>query len=271
MMANVTEQTYVANNQILEARLAQFEGRLNDLFDKVDTRFQEVTTSNAETAAKVQSVMLQMPQMMLDMQKHGENVESKVQAVLVENRSIVIERTNQLEEANRATQDAVAGASATMNQMRSELNMITSQAGGGTERARGSSRKLIDSKNFQLKVFDGDTDTKNTFEEWREDMQDYLETFFPQISMILDKAARWGDDITGTNISDVVRAAGVQPSDLAWTYEDANRDIATFIKKYVLNRARKAFTTSRNGGFEAYRVMVNEIDPINHRTKGCND
>ena len=76
-------------------------------------------------------------------------------------------------------------------------------------------------------------------------------------------------EITRSNFEDVVREAKVDPHSLQWSFDTVTEEIYTFMKKFLKGRAKKAFVTSSHGGFEAYRTMVKEIDPINHRTKAA--
>ena len=269
-MSYVAEQIYLANNQVLEARLQQMEQRLNEQFNKEEEQFAAQTTQVNATAEIIPAIAEQINRTVHDTAGLQTTIETRVNAVLTENREILMQRSNQLEEAHRQTQAAMTVVTQNVAQVKADVNAVATQGGGqGSGGGRGGKRQLIDAKNFTLKVFDGDRDSKQAFEEWREDIQDYLNSFFPGIKGVLDRAARWKDEIDQHNIHALVQDAGIDPQSLAWTYADANQEIYTFIKKYVTNRARKAFETSSNGGFDAFRVMVTEIDPINHRTKAA--
>ena len=266
-MSFVSEQAYIANVTALGSRLQTFESRLNELFEKVESKFTEQHSAIDEINARIPVMVEQMTRIGADAKTHGDTMESKVSGIIVESRDLFINRAKQLEDAHVETTEAVKTLNQISIQTRADLNAMAAHGGAPTQSGKGGHRKLIDAKNFTLKVFDGDRDSKNAFDEWREDMQKYLETYYPMINPILDKAARWEHEIAQDNIQQIAAAAYVDTSALQWTYNEVNKDIFTFMKKYVLNRARKAFATSRNGGFDAYRIMVNEIDPINHSTK----
>ena len=77
-----------------------------------------------------------------------------------------------------------------------EINRIgmSSQQGGGG--GGGHKKKsLMDPKNFELKYLDGDKETKNAIDEWRDDMEEYLNSFFPNLKFFMEKAARWKTEI----------------------------------------------------------------------------
>ena len=71
------------------------------------------------------------------------------------------------------------------------------------------------------------------------------------------------------NFETIVRDSSADFDALTWSFETVNEEIYTFIKKYISGKAKKAFMTSESGGFEAYRKMVLEVDPVNHRTKAA--
>ena len=76
-------------------------------------------------------------------------------------------------------------------ELRAEINRISmsSQQGGGG--GGGHKKKsLMDPKNFELKYLDGDKKTKNAIDEWRDDMEEYLNSFFPNLKFFLEKTAR---------------------------------------------------------------------------------
>ena len=80
----------------------------------------------------------------------------------------------------------------------------------------------MDPKTFSSKVFDGGKGEKEGFEEWRDDLEDQLETYFPGIKSILTVAARATVEITESNFEDLVRTAGVDPHALTWTHRTVN-------------------------------------------------
>ena len=86
---------------------------------------------------------------------------------------------------------------------------------------------------------------------------------------MLQKAARWKLEIDENEFGNVARAAGYEPGMLPWTYADVNSEMESYIKKHTQGRARKALLAAKHGGFDGYRRLVTEIDPVNHRTKAA--
>ena len=74
-------------------------------------------------------------------------------------------------------------------------------------------------------------------------------------------------EVTEDNFDDVVRAADLDPDELEWSYSTVTSEFFTFIKKYLTGKGKKAFCASNHEGFEGYRRLVAEIDPINSATK----
>ena len=65
---------------------------------------------------------------------------------------------------------------------------------------------------------------------------------------------------------DIVTTEGLQYRQLTWTQDSSSDELDTLVKKYLLLRAKKAFTASTSECFEGYRRRIAEVDPVNRRT-----
>ena len=273
-MSFVTEQIFAETYRSIEGRLGQMETRLNDLFTKVDERFKEQSSAMGEVGGKIPLIMEQIKSLMQDgaaktaaMEQMKLEMPTTLQTLLGESKSYVTERTETIGKLATQLQEAFQRLQGTTVQIRADMSAMGNSGSGGSGGHR--SKSLIDSKNFVIAKFDGDKAVKEDWDEWRDDLEDYLETFFPKIKTVLTKAARWAAVITAENFDEICRAAGGSELDLAWTYMAANDEIFRYVKKQLTGRARKAFITTEQGGFDGFRRTVAEIDPINKRTKGA--
>ena len=266
-MSFVASDLFIATTTGMEQRLAELERRLNELFGKVEERFtsqgSEIQNSGVKLAALIsefQGVSNETTQM-----------PDRMRAVISEQQTFVVEK-------HRAFDDNMGRIQEMMNQMnngiatmRGDLNSVKAEVTAGSSRpSSGGGRSLIDPKTFKLTVFDGDKhENKQMWEDWREDMEDYLNQFHPGIKAILEKAARWKSEVTIGEFAAVVGQAGIDPGALTWNFNVVDQEIFTFIRKFLTGRARKAFSSSEVGGFDGYRKLISEMDPINHRTKAA--
>ena len=85
----------------------------------------------------------------------------------------------------------------------------------------------------------------------------------------MEQVARWKRDIDEAEFATVVNSAGIQIGQLTWSYSIVKKKLRTFIKNWLTGKARKAFSSSEHGGFDSYRRLIGEIDPINHRTSAA--
>ena len=270
-MAAVTQEQFLATYTSFETRLGQFEARLNDLFQKVDTKFEEQNQN-------IQEVRNQFPELRNKMETiHTENERIKTETpqrlkeILDESRAFVLDRTERQEKALIKAQETVIAMQSAVAQLRADANLLNERtssghSGGGTSGPSGS-KSLLDTKNFTLTKVDGDKESKIVWEDWREDLEEYLNALRPEIKKVLQKAARWKFEITEDEFEKIADAAGTRVDTLKWSYKSVNEELATFVKRHVTGRARKAFQASLQGGFDGHRRMVAEIDPVNHRTK----
>ena len=66
--------------------------------------------------------------------------------------------------------------------------MSTAVGSGGTSGAK--KRSLVDVKSFEITTLDGDTETQKSIDERREDVEEYLNTFFASIKYVMEKGSK---------------------------------------------------------------------------------
>ena len=266
-MAAVPMENFVAIQNTIDARLTElgnrlmaFETRLNELLTTVDTKYVEHSGLINEVNAKIPMI-----------EANGQRIEAELpnqfRHVLDEQKKNLVERMSLIEQQVLAGQTGMMEMNTLLGQVRTEVVRIGNAGGGG---GNSHNKSLLDSKQFVLVKFDGDEKlgNKENFDEWRDDIEEYLNAQRPGLKAVLEAAARYGEEISRYNFEDVVRKAGLNPGSISWSYKEVAKDAFTFIKKYLTGRAKKAFMTSSDDVFEGYRRMVLEIDPINSGTKG---
>jgi len=191
-MSYVASEVFAATVGGMENRLAVMETRLIELFTKTDEKLVQQADQIQETQVKIATLdgkLTQMPE--------------QLKVIIDEHRAHAAEKSRATDEALQKASDVVMDMKTGIQAMRTDLNSVQSQvdAGGGSASGGGNGggkRSLIDPKTFKLLTFDGDKhETKQMWEDWREDMEDYLQEFHKGIKPILEKAARWKVEITG--------------------------------------------------------------------------
>ena len=165
-----------------------------------------------------------------------------MQQILDENRHST--RTATMENTYAEMQDAVRNLRRQNGLVQAELNRIGgltgSSAGGG-----GRARSLVDPKNMTLRAADTDKDPRSVFEEWRDDLEDYVEESHVNLKPVLQKVARWRNEVDENEFRSILQGLSLDVNGLHWTYETVSRELKTFIKKYIQGRGRKAFSASQ--------------------------
>ena len=167
---------------------------------------------------------------------NGQRIETelpnRLRHVLEEQRKNLAERMSHIEQQVLAGQTGMTEMNTLLGQVRTEVVRISNAGGGG---GNSNNKSLLDPKQFVLVKFDGDEQlgNKEHFEEWRDDIEEYLNSQRPGLKAVLEAAARFGEEISHYNFVDVVRKAGLNPSSMSWTYEEVAKDAFTFIKKYL--------------------------------------
>ena len=66
-------------------------------------------------------------------------------------------------------------------------SVANSASGSGPSGGGGPHKSLLDPKSFSLETSDGDKGEKEDFEEWREDLEEQLDHFYPGIKEIWER------------------------------------------------------------------------------------
>ena len=245
-MSFVTVEQFVATNTALEQRLGVFESRLNDLFTKVDTRFAEHSGQFMETNGKLGIINGQMQNNSGQINRMGSDLPAQMRALLDESKILTMDKAAQMEHLRQQTTDAFTSLNQQLAAMQADvvgIGQTSSGSGTGSSHERG----LINPKDFALKVYDGEQSSKMHWEEWREDLEDFIDSVRPLCKMVLEKCSRWPDEIHQNNFANVLNAAGIHHSQLSWTFEKLDKDLYTYIKKFLSGKARKAFKSKQFG------------------------
>ena len=188
-MSSVSVEIFQSINGSMESRLAQVEARLTELFQNLDTKFVDSTAAThsielkttqateeiktvkeviTDKSNQIDAIKLEVPQRLAD--------------IMLETKNFVSERTTAMESQFQDAQQGLHRLQMQTIELRAEINRIgmSSQQGGGG--GGGHKKKsLMDPKNFELKYLDGDKEIKNAIDEWRDDMEEYLNSFFPNL------------------------------------------------------------------------------------------
>ena len=194
---------------------------------------------------------------------------ARLQQIIDDSHSFVNERSKSVQDMTQSISDGLRQLNNALVQTQAEVKRIDEKDHGGHGGSDSGQRSLINTKNFELKKYDPDRDSKAVWEEWRDDLEEHLNALRPGLKAVLEKVARWKVEISASNFNEILQAAGLDQFHMSWSYESVNEQLYTFVKKYLLLRGKKAFTTSTTGGFEGYRRLVAEVDPVNHRTKAA--
>ena len=275
-MSYVSEQVIIQNSEANEARLVVFEARLNGFFELIETKFGEQNAQINEINGKIPH-MIEKIQSSSDrhdaqtvlMEEIRTGFPQRLQQIIDESHNFVTERSKSVQEMTQSISDGLRHLNAALVQTQADVKRLDERDHGGHGGSESGPRSLINTKNFELKKYDPDRDSKAVWEEWRDDLEEHLNALRPGIKTVLEKVARWKVEISASNFTEILNAAGLDQYHMSWTYESVNEQLYTFVKKYLLLRGKKAFTTSTTGGFEGYRRLVAEVDPVNHRTKAA--
>ena len=276
-MSFVEQQMFVQVTQSLESRMGVMETRLNELFGTVDQRFREaqeaqnkVAVQMAQATGELERLGGEAGRQSTELGTIKSEVPQRLADLLQESRSFVEQRSSALEAMNLAMQQAITTVQNHSAAMQTEINQLESSPSSGPgPSGEGKMKSLLDTKQFQIRTLDGAPEHKMALDDWREDMEEYLEAFRPSIKLILAKAARWTKDVDETEFGIMCGELGIQTMRLKWEFKNADAELYTFIKRHLQGRARRAFISTQLGGFDGYRKVIAELDPVNNRTKGA--
>ena len=223
-MSFVDVSVYNQNNQMLESRLVALESRLNDLFSRVDNKLAEQDVKFAEKTGQMQAQSQVL-----------ENLPSQFKAVIDENRTSAGERIQVIENFISQSGESMRAMRSELSSTQAEMARVASSTGGGPRSS--NNKKLLDPKNFNLTIFDGDKESKLEWEEWKEDMLDFLNGYFPGSKDILEKAGRWKEDIDEHQLSSICSELNFNPMANGWSYEGVKKYVNSFMRKYLKGNA----------------------------------
>ena len=273
-MAGVPLEIFQTATASIEARILNTESRLNELFGTVDSEIQEHSNTGHQHLAKINEILQHLQSFQHRVTKGEEEVAGikvevpqRLQLILDQSQEHMNVRSKSMEESWKNAQEAFQGIQNQVVALQRDvvhLGSVTSAGGGGA----GRKRSMLDLKNFNVKNLDGDKETKIELDDWREDMEDYMNSSMPHLKQVMEKASRWKEEIDEGEFHKILTSIGINLHQLTWQFDDLQDEPYSFMKKRTLGRARKAFTTATLGFLDAYRRMIVELDPVNARTKG---
>ena len=137
-------------------------------------------------------------------------------------------------------------------------------SGGG-----GSSRSILDPKVIKLDSFSGDKSDKRKFTKWRKGFENHAEHYYKGIKKILESLERGQNEITPELLAKRTADVGLDEFSLNWDIDEVDSDIQTFLEAKTEGDAQSTCEAHGYGGFESYRLMNIEYDPITANSKGA--
>ena len=244
---------------------------MTERFQMVDTKFKYATSAIQSTDIKVAQIDGEVELIKMIVKDKSVQLESvktdvpqRLAAIMEETTSYVGKRRDDLERCFSHAQGGFHRFQLQSEAFRAEIKPVSSSAcsGGGSGTKTCS---LIDSRSFELNSPDGNKDSTTAIDEWREDMEEHVNSYLPISIYIMEIAARRKFEINNDEVVELTQELNIDAHQLTWRMRDLNGEAATLMKKKLAGRARKAFTTAQHGLIDAYRKMLNETNPVNAR------
>ena len=234
-MSFVSTEIFVPTISGLEQRVGAFEARLHELFSKVETKFGQQQNQIHEIGVKVTAPAGQVSGCNGELSQMPGRINEQVKNLLQEQQHGAQERFRYIEQINGQTHAGVQQINEVLGGLRSEVNVVQHEVSTSAGHSGGGGkRSLIDPKTFKFKICEGaENESRQVWEDWREDMDDYLNQFHKDIKPILEQAARWKRDIDEAEFTTVVNSAGIQFGQLTWSYSIVEKELSTFIKDWL--------------------------------------
>ena len=137
---------------------------------------------------------------------------------------------------------------------------------GGPPRG-GKDATLIDPKYIQVGTYDGEGKSRGDYENWREELEDFINKIFPHAKKILVEIRKMRDDVTMEVFLDAARKAGVNSNLIQWRFDTADFEIKVFLRNKLKGNAM-SIVKGVSSGFEMYRLLNLEFDKFNHGSEG---
>ena len=277
-MTFVTEQTFTTFSAKLTESLQIAESNFDNAVIELKGKFNEQTTEFQQLKAAVErSAQSQSNTDQKTAYLEAERV--SMAALLKRTREDQEDILRRLRETNQAEAKAIeVRLELAETTIKSELAKMkvsmqeanaANDAGGGTKFSSGSSRSIIDPKTMKLDSFSGDKKDRREFTKWRGNLETHAEQFYPQIKEILKEARRAETEIDSDVLDQLIAKAGIQSYDLKWDSDKVDRELATFIEFKTSGDAQSVSETTELGGFEMYRLLHIEFDPVTANTRGA--
>ena len=237
-MSYVDVSVFTQQAQGMEGRLGITEGRLNEILSNVEQTIGKHETMIGELVGKFPDLQVRMEQLTKDVTEHMKTSAAETKdhvAKRIDGLEIAVrDRDANLNALIQSTQANVNELNKSAGEIRAQINHIQMTGTAGSTGGESRDKKLIVAKNIQLTKYgaNGDKDTQLLFDEWRDDMEEYLNAYRPVIKYVLQKAARYPEDIDEDNCGELVRRAGIRCQGLMWILAPANDEFYTFNKKH---------------------------------------
>ena len=153
------------------------------------------------------------------------------------------------------------------------LNEKMSTMGGGGQSSGSSGGKpgqgILDPKIVKLDTFAGDKKDRRDFTKWRKCLENHAETYYPGIKQLFEKIQRHGEELDVEEVKSRLSDAGLSEMQLPWTIEKVDHDLQVFLEYKTSTEAQSTCEAHEHGGFESYRQLNIEYDPVTENTKGA--
>ena len=206
-MSFVSVEIFQSVTGSMESRLAQMKARLTELFQNVDTKFVDSTTATHSIELKITQATEELKtvkEVITDKSNQIDAIKLEVPQrladIMLETKNFEGERTTAMESQFQDAQQGFHRLQMQTTELRAEIDRIGSSQSSGGGGGGHKKKSLMDPKKFDLKYLDGDKETKNAIDEWRDDMEEYLNSFFPNLKFFMEKAARWKIEIDEENL-----------------------------------------------------------------------
>ena len=122
---------------------------------------------------------------------------------------------------------------------------------------------------IKLENFEGDKKDRRNFTKWRKTFENHAEHYDPGIKLVLRSIQRYEGEVT----VDVIRArlsdCGLTEYGLHWNIDTVDSDVQSFLECKTAGEAQSTVEGHELGGFESFRLLNVEFDPITQKNEGC--
>ena len=144
-----------------------------------------------------------------------------------------------------------------------------SHQGTSTGASGKPSQGLLDPKLIVLETFNGDKQDRRVFTEWRKALEGRLEHVYPGVKEVLSVVRRAEEELDQDEMKRQIEKAGINMMEHSWNIDKVDQDFQTFLEYKTETDALSAVEGHELGGFESYRLLNREFDPLTENTKGA--